>query len=70
MPANQRRPWTKEDIAKLKSMAGRLPAKDIAERLGRSLEATVTVAAKLSLPLRTRAGLGRLGRSRVAGRLR
>lgn len=70
MPPNQRRPWTEDDIAKLKSMAGKLPAKDIAEKLGRSLEATVTIAAKLSLPLRTRGGAGRLGRSRVAGRLR
>jgi hypothetical protein len=70
MAANQRRPWTEEDIAKLKSMAGRLPAKDIAARLGRSLQATVTIAAKLSLPLRTRAGLGRLGHSRVGSRLR
>jgi hypothetical protein len=70
VPANQRRPWTEEDITKLKSMAGRLPAKDIAVKLGRSLQATVAIACKLSLPLRTRAGLGRLGRSRVAARLR
>jgi hypothetical protein len=53
------RPWSEEDIAKLKSMAGRRPAKDIAVALGRSVEATVVVASKLKLSLRTRFHFGR-----------
>ena len=48
------RPWSEEDIAKLKSLAGRRPAKDIAVALGRSFEATVVAASKLKLSLRTR----------------
>jgi hypothetical protein len=48
------RPWSEQDIAKLKSMAGRRPAKDIAVALGRSVEATVVAASKLKLSLRTR----------------
>ena len=35
MPDN-RRPWTEAEIAKLKSMAGKLPTKEIAAELGRS----------------------------------
>jgi hypothetical protein len=49
-----RRTWTEEDIAKLKSLAGRRPPKDIAVALGRSVEATVVAASKLKLSLRTR----------------
>ena len=48
------RPWSEEDIAKLKSLAGRRPAKDIAVALGRSFAATVVAASKLKLSLRTR----------------
>lgn len=59
MLANNRRLWTEEDIAKLKAMAGRRPAKDIANELGRSLGATVNVAAKLRVPLGTRFQFGR-----------
>jgi hypothetical protein len=54
MTANQGHPWSDEDIAKLKSLAGRLPARDIADRMGRSLGAVVTVAARMKLSLRTR----------------
>jgi hypothetical protein len=49
-----RRPWSEDDIAKLKSMAGKLPAKDIAAELGRSAGATVVEASKLKISLRTR----------------
>jgi hypothetical protein len=48
------RPWSEEDIAKLKRMAGRRPARDITIELGRSVEATVVVASRLKLSLRTR----------------
>lgn len=48
------RTWSEEDIAKLKSMAGRRPVKDIAAALGRTVEATVVAASKLKLSLRTR----------------
>jgi|RhiMethySRZTD1v2_1073278.scaffolds.fasta_scaffold3915053_1 hypothetical protein len=53
------RPWSEEDIAKLKSMAGRRPVKDIAVALGRTVEATVVAASKLKLSLRTRVDFGR-----------
>jgi hypothetical protein len=59
MLANNRRPWTEEDIAKLKIMAGRRKPKEIADKLGRSVGATVRVAAKLRIPLRTRFQFGR-----------
>ena len=59
------RPWSEEDIAKLKSLAGRRPAKDIAVALGRSVEATVVVASKLKLSLRTRFHFGRTVSGRV-----
>ena len=44
--ADNRRVWTEDDIAKLKSMAGRLTLKDIAAELGRSKGATAVVASK------------------------
>jgi hypothetical protein len=62
------RPWSEEDIAKLKSMAGRCPAKDIAVVLGRSVEATVIAASKLKLSLRTRFHFGRTVSGRVSSR--
>ena len=62
------RPWSEEDIAKLKSLAGRRPAKDIAVALGRSVEATVVVASKLKLSLRTRFHFGRTVSGRVRSR--
>lgn len=54
------RPWSEEDLAKLKRMAGRRPAREIAVELGRSVEATVAVASKLKLSLRTRFHFGRI----------
>jgi hypothetical protein len=44
--------WTEDDIAKLKRLAGKVPAKDIAAELGRSRGATVVEASKLRLSLR------------------
>jgi hypothetical protein len=46
------RGWTENDIAKLKSLAGKLPVKDIAAELGRSSGATILAAHKLALSLR------------------
>jgi hypothetical protein len=60
------RTWSEEDIAKLKSMAGRRPAKDIAAALGRTVEATVVAASKLKLSLRTRFHFGRAASVRVS----
>ena len=48
------RRWSEDDIAKLKSLAGRLPAKEIAAELGRSPQATVLEASKLKISLSTR----------------
>ena len=44
--------WTEDDIAKLKRLAGKVPAKDIAAELGRSRGATVVEASMLRLSLR------------------
>jgi hypothetical protein len=62
------RTWSEEDIAKLKSMAGRRPAKDIAVALGRSVEATVVAASKLKLSLRTHFHFGRTASDKVPSR--
>jgi hypothetical protein len=49
-----RRPWSEDDVAKLRSMAGRLPAKEIAAELGRTPQATMVEASKLKISLSTR----------------
>ena len=46
------RRWTDNDIGKLKSLAGKLPVRDIAAELGRSFGATTLEAHKLGLSLR------------------
>jgi hypothetical protein len=54
-----RRPWSEDDVAKLKSWAGRRPAKEIAAELGRTAGAIVVEASKLKISLNTRRRLGR-----------
>jgi hypothetical protein len=49
-----RKPWTEEDIAKLKSLARRVPTRQIAKELGRGVPATVMMAHSLRLSLRLR----------------
>jgi hypothetical protein len=49
-----KRAWTEDDIAKLKTMAGKIPAHLIAAKLGRTLGATYVEASKLGLSLRIR----------------
>jgi hypothetical protein len=44
--------WTEDDIAKLRRLAGKVPAKDIASELRRSSGATAVEASKLGLSLR------------------
>lgn len=51
--------WTEDDIAKLKSMAGKTPVEQIAAELGRSLGATIVEASKLGVSVRTRPYFGR-----------
>jgi hypothetical protein len=58
MPDN-RRNWTEEDIAKLKSMAGKLSLVEIATRLGRTTGATALQASKLKISLRRDSDSGR-----------
>ena len=53
---NTRRPWSEDDIAKLRSMAGRFPAREIATELGRSPGAVVVEAS-----LARRSGIARSG---------
>jgi hypothetical protein len=48
------RPWTADDIAKLKSLARRATRQEIAEKLGRSVSATSVKAHKLKLSLKKR----------------
>ncbi|XIA63260.1 hypothetical protein ACFIOY_29270 [Bradyrhizobium sp. TZ2] len=47
-----RRRWSEDDIANLKSMAGKRPAKEIAAELG--FTATMAEASKLKISLRVR----------------
>jgi hypothetical protein len=49
-----RRPWSEDDVAKLRSMAGRLTTKEIAAELGRTPQATMVEASKLKISLSTR----------------
>jgi hypothetical protein len=49
---DSRRGWTDDDIARLKSLAGKIPAQDVAAQLGRRLGATAVEASKLKLSLR------------------
>jgi hypothetical protein len=53
-----RRPWSEDDVAKLKSLAGRRSAEEIAAELGRTTGATVVEASKLKISLATRRLLG------------
>ena len=57
-----RRIWTEDDIAKLKSMAGKAPVEQIANELGRTLGATIVEASKLGVSVRTRPHFGRTPR--------
>ena len=54
-----RQGWSEDDNAKLKSLAGRIKATEIANQLGRSLGATAVQASKLGISLRYRAQKGR-----------
>ena len=59
MTEGVRYPWSEDDVAKLKSLAGRRPTKEIAAELGRTAGATVVEASKLKISLDTRRHLGR-----------
>ena len=59
------RPWTEEDNAKLKNLAGKMPTGRIAAELGRSPGATVVQASKLKVSLSTRRHTRRLPQSGV-----
>jgi hypothetical protein len=54
MPNPHFRRWTEDDNAKLKSLAGKMPATRLAKELGRSPGATAMQAYKLRVSLRTR----------------
>ena len=62
MPKFISRRWTAEDIAKLKNMAGRDPAAQIAAELGRGPSATRVKAHFLKISLRLRRSQPNLGR--------
>jgi hypothetical protein len=44
--------WTDHQIARLKSLAGKVPAREIAADLGRTPGALAVQASKLNIPLR------------------
>ncbi len=48
------RAWTEADNVRLKSLAGKIPAKDIAAQLERSVGATIVQASKLKASLSMR----------------
>jgi hypothetical protein len=48
------RPWTADEVAKLKSLAQSQSRKEIASQLGRSISATSVKAHKLKLSLKIR----------------
>jgi hypothetical protein len=52
--------WTDGDNAKLRSLAGTVPSRQVAAHLGRSVGATLVQASKLKLPLRMRRPAGLL----------
>jgi hypothetical protein len=52
--SDSRRRWSEDDIANLKSMAGKRPAKEIAAELGRSFTAIMAEASKRKISLRVR----------------
>jgi hypothetical protein len=58
MSERYRKPWSYEDIAKLKSMARRFPTAQIAQELGRGISATVMKAHELQLSLRIKSKKG------------
>ena len=60
---DHRRVWTEDDIAKLKSMAGKLAIREFAAELGRTPGATAVEASKLKVSLRTRPYLSNSPRS-------
>jgi hypothetical protein len=47
--AMSRRPWTEDDNAKLRSLAGTMPVEDVAAELGRTPSAVVVQASKVSV---------------------
>lgn len=53
-----KRAWTEDDIAKLKSLAGKMPATQIAAELGRTYAALIVEASKLGVSLRHSRGDG------------
>ena len=59
MTEGVRYPWSEDDVAKLKSLAGRRTTKEIAAELGRTTGATVVEASKLTISLDTRRHSGR-----------
>jgi hypothetical protein len=57
--------WTEDDIAKLKSMAGKVPWEGIAAEPGRSRGALAVKACELGLSLRTKPRAGKGKRARM-----
>ena len=54
--SDARRPWSEDDIAELRSMGGKIPAREIAAKLQRSPGAVFVEASKLKIRLKTRSG--------------
>jgi hypothetical protein len=69
MPNPPHRPWTADDVAKLKKLAQRHPLAAIAAQLGRSPSATAVKAHQLKLSLRMQADGDQAQTGGPAGRL-
>jgi hypothetical protein len=54
MADGKRRPWTEEDNAKLRSLAGTMKAHAVARDLGRTVGATIMQATKLKISMSRR----------------
>ena len=64
--SDSKRLWTEHDIAKLKDLAGKLRAKEVAAEIGRTPAATAVVTSKLKRSLRRDPSKPRTGIDDVA----
>ena len=62
----KRNPWTEDDNATLKSLAGKMRASEIARKLDRTKDAVVLQASKLTTSLRTEHHITRPSKKAVA----
>jgi len=57
--AHFKRPWTDDDVAKLRDLAGKMPTREIAREIGRTEAGVAMEASKLKISLSTERRVGR-----------